>query len=106
MSQWAHLYNARSWRKRRAEQMRAEPLCRYCKRLGRITAATIADHIEPHRGDLIKFAGPLQSLCKPCHDSVKAREEGGSGVLGCDAAGRPLDASHHWHDAGPASSTR
>ncbi len=90
MSQWAHLYNARSWRKRRTEQLRREPLCRYCARLGRVTEATVADHIEPHRGDLVKFAGPLQSLCKLCHDSVKAREEGGSPLIGVDAEGWPL----------------
>lgn len=95
MSQWSHLYNSRAWRKRRLAQLRAEPLCRYCLRLGRITEATVADHIEPHKGDMGKFHGPLQSLCKPCHDSVKAREEGEHPVVGCDPAGWPL----HGHKA-------
>jgi hypothetical protein len=35
---------------------------------GRITAATIADHIDHHEGDWNKFVlGRLQSLCEPCH---------------------------------------
>lgn len=89
MSQHSYLYNSRAWRKRRAEQLRHEPLCRYCQRIGKVTEATVADHIEPHRGDLTKFAGPIQSLCKPCHDSVKAREEGGNPIIGCDEAGWP-----------------
>jgi hypothetical protein len=35
-----------------------------CLSEGKIVAARIADHIEPHRGDPIKFwTGALQSLC-------------------------------------------
>lgn len=99
MGQWSHLYNSRAWRKRRLYQLRHEPLCRYCLRVGVVTEATVADHIEPHKGDMVKFAGPLQSLCKPCHDSVKAREEGGSGVIGHDVSGSPVDPVHPWHGA-------
>lgn len=105
MSQHSHLYNSRAWRKRRALQLRHEPLCRYCQRMGRVTEATVADHIEPHRGDLDKFNGPLQSLCKLCHDSVKAREEGIDGALGRawkvghDVTGAPIDPVSHWYDS-------
>lgn len=37
----------------------------------------IADHIEPHRGDPALFWDDenVQTLCKPCHDSAKQREE-------------------------------
>ncbi|MBY6113306.1 HNH endonuclease [Mameliella alba] len=38
--------------------------------------ATIADHVVPHREDHGAFwYGPLQSLCKHCHDSKKQRAE-------------------------------
>ncbi|WP_431856615.1 HNH endonuclease [Azospirillum sp.] len=48
-----------------------------CTEAGRITAASIADHVEPHRGDEAKFFDPqnTQSLCKSCHDSDKQRAE-------------------------------
>jgi hypothetical protein len=39
---------------------------------GVATPATIADHVESHRGDWSAFlSGKLQSLCAPCHDSLK-----------------------------------
>jgi hypothetical protein len=32
----------------------------------------VCDHVDPHRGDPVKFFdGPFQSLCKWHHDSVK-----------------------------------
>ena len=53
-----------------------------------MVAATVADHVEPHRGDHDKFwHGRLQSLCKPCHDRDKQREENGGRAIvaiGCD----------------------
>lgn len=70
------LYRSMRWRRLRQQQLQAEPLCRTCDEVGVITPATICDHVEPHRGDPVKFwAGPFQSLCKPCHDTVKQREE-------------------------------
>jgi len=64
-----------AWQKRREAQLRAEPLCAYCLRENCVTPATVADHIKPHRGDPVLFAGPLQSLCATCHSSAKAKEE-------------------------------
>jgi 5-methylcytosine-specific restriction enzyme A len=65
-------YQLESWRRRRLLQLRIEPLCALCLRRGLATPATIADHVEPVRGDPIAFAtGQLQSLCKPCHDGDK-----------------------------------
>lgn len=69
-----------AWRKRRDDQLRAEPLCRKCMARGEARIATVADHITPHRGDPILFAGPLQSLCKTCHDGEKAAEERAAGL--------------------------
>jgi 5-methylcytosine-specific restriction enzyme A len=79
-----------SWQKRRAAQLKREPLCAYCLRAGKTVTATVADHITPHRGDPELFKGPLQSLCATCHSSAKAREEGrGVPRVGCDAEGWP-----------------
>jgi hypothetical protein len=44
--------------------------------------ATECDHIQPHRGDPVKFySGPFQSLCKSCH-SKKTDQEIGWGMGG------------------------
>ena len=64
-----------AWQKRRDVHLSFNPLCVYCLRDNRVTVATICDHVLPHRGDPVLFAGPIQSLCKRCHDSVKAKEE-------------------------------
>ena len=75
-SRWHHLYCTTMWRKRAKHQLRSQPLCEMCLQDGRINAATIADHIEPHKGDEQKFFfGELQSLCKLHHESAKKREE-------------------------------
>jgi 5-methylcytosine-specific restriction protein A len=66
------------WQKARERFLSEHPLCCYCERTGRITAASVVDHKIPHRGDAALFwnESNWQPLCKPCHDSVKAREEG------------------------------
>ena len=37
-----------SWARRRAHQLRVEPLCRLCLEAGRVVPATVADHATPH----------------------------------------------------------
>lgn len=66
-------YGAR-WRAAREGFLRSHPLCCCCKANGRIVAASLVDHIEPHRGDMVKFwqSSNWQPLCKSCHDSIKA----------------------------------
>lgn len=84
-SQFSQWYADRRWRAKRAAQLRREPLCRFCKDNGFIVAATIADHIEPHKGDRVKFwKGELQSLCGQCHSSTKQLIESGKVVTGND----------------------
>lgn len=70
-------YDSR-WRKYRAWYLKRHPLCRHCEEKGRLTPATVVDHIEPHKGDQQKFWDfkNHQGLCKPCHDSKTAREDG------------------------------
>lgn len=99
MSAHSNLYDRR-WRRRRAEQLRREPLCRlHLEVRGEVVAATVADHITPHRGDPALFEGPLQSLCTDCHNSVKQSiEKGGAGhIRGSDLRGMPIDPRHPWN---------
>jgi 5-methylcytosine-specific restriction protein A len=70
-----HLYNTKRWRLRRARQLARQPWCEECQRHGLSVPATDVDHIEPHRGDPVKFAtGQLQSLCHRCHSAKTKRE--------------------------------
>jgi hypothetical protein len=69
-----------------------------CLQTGRLTAATVADHIEPHRGDPVKFwKGELQSLCDTCHNAIKQVQEKTGVLRGSDIDGMPLDPNHHWN---------
>lgn len=71
-------YKTARWIKLRAAQLAQHPLCAICAKAGRDRIANVCDHIEPHREDEAKFwAGPFQSLCAPCHASIKQREERG-----------------------------
>ena len=67
-----------------------------CARDGRITEATVVDHIIPHKGDdnLRWDETNLQSLCQPHHDSTKQQIEkrGYSTEVGAD--GWPTNSRH------------
>ena len=65
------------WRVYRAKYLKAHPLCVMCQEEGHRTAATVIDHIKPHKGDVSLDWDQQnhQTLCKLHHDSVKAREE-------------------------------
>lgn len=74
----------------RAELLAKHPLCEFCNKQGRVTPATIADHVEPHRGDVEKFwQGKLQGLCGPCHSSTKQMMENDR-VMAFGSDGWPL----------------
>jgi len=88
------------WRKAREAFLRERPLCECdeCIDRSRLMAATVVDHIIPHRlkeardsGDpeRIKKAQALfwdrknwKPMSKPCHDRKTAREDGGFGRQG------------------------
>ncbi|WP_366881176.1 HNH endonuclease [Halothiobacillus sp.] len=57
------------------------PLCAACQRHDRTVAASVVDHIKPHKGNRELFWDEhnWQGLCKPCHDVKTAREDGGFG---------------------------
>jgi 5-methylcytosine-specific restriction protein A len=67
------------WRKAREGYLAKHPLCRICKELGRVVAATVVDHIIPHRGDMKLFwdKANWQPLCKCCHDRKTATKDSG-----------------------------
>jgi 5-methylcytosine-specific restriction protein A len=53
------------------------PLCRRCESLGIVTAATVVDHVIPHKGDQVKFwdRGNWQPLCEACHNRKTAKHD-------------------------------
>ena len=67
-----------------------------CSAAGKITPATVADHVVPHRGDYNKFVlGKLQSLCAYHHNSTKKVEEArGYSTEVSATTGWPVDPSH------------
>ncbi|TZG26495.1 hypothetical protein [Sphingomonas montanisoli] len=86
-------YDSR-WSKAAASDRRDNPLCAYCELEGRITAATLTDHLYPHR----LFAGVFWlkhwwvSSCGPCHSGFKqALERRGKAAIDAlaDRLGRP-----------------
>lgn len=92
-------YDSVRWRKARSAFLAAHPLCALCARMGRDTAASVVDHIEPHGGDPALFWSPdnWQSLCPSCHSGTKriADTKGYSQAAGVD--GLPLDFRHPWN---------
>lgn len=88
-------YSTKAWRVRRELQLSGHPWCAFCDAMGLVKAATVADHVVPHRGDRdLFFNGELQSLCKTHHDSAKQSEERIGYSAACDADGYPLDPKH------------
>jgi len=68
------------WQRYRLAFLAKHPLCRACEAEGKVTEATVVDHVVPHRGDMVLFwKGEHQPLCGPCHSAKTAREEGGIG---------------------------
>lgn len=69
------------WQRARLVHLREHPLCERCHAAGLTTAASVVDHVVPHRGDpgLFWDRGNWQSLCEPCHGTKTATEDGGFG---------------------------
>lgn len=85
-------YGLGRWRVRRAHQRRVEPLCARCLAEGRVTPATIADHVEEHNGDRMAFEfGELQSLCFACHNRKTFGQFGDQPRLTFGADGWPIE---------------
>jgi 5-methylcytosine-specific restriction protein A len=65
------------WQKARTTFLASNPLCVEHLRRHQYVAATVVDHIVPHRGDQALFwdSSNWQALCNTCHVSWKARIE-------------------------------
>ena len=95
ITDWDNAYSHRKWRRIRAQQMKRETLCEWCKVNGWLKPAEVVHHATPHKGDRRGFFhGELVSLCKSCHDIVAQGIEarGYSKEIGPD--GWPIDPRH------------
>jgi 5-methylcytosine-specific restriction protein A len=75
------------WQRYRLQFLRTRPLCELCDARGETVAACVVDHILPHKGNQDLFWDPRnhQPLCKRCHDTKTATEDGGFGNVQCNA---------------------
>lgn len=88
-------YHTKRWERRAKLQLRHEPLCSMCLRLNILTAARVADHVVPHRGDSVLFwMGQLQSLCHNHHNKSKRTLEDKGYVDDIGADGWPIHPNH------------
>lgn len=63
--------------KLRAQLLKQEPLCRLCLAKGRVTPATIADHITPiAAGGAVHDISNLQPVCAECHNDKTLCDQG------------------------------
>ena len=64
----------------RAQILMDEPLCRECRKAGRIVPATDVDHIVARADGGTDDRSNLQPLCHACHSRKTVRENGGRAV--------------------------
>lgn len=72
------------WRAAREEYLAAHPICA-TPECG--AAATVVDHVKPHKGDMALFwhRPNWQPLCATCHNRKTARRDGAFGrTVKCD----------------------
>jgi 5-methylcytosine-specific restriction enzyme A len=92
---WNDWYDTARWHRIRRQQLLTAPLCKFCSAAGRVTAATVVDHVKPHHGDRNAFwLGPFQSLCVECHNGRKRGLERRGFDPTLDADGWPVDPQH------------
>ena len=98
MTKAPRLYDNQRWRKVRRMHLAEHPMCVMCERQGRVTAATVVDHIVPHEGnaDLFWDMDNWQSLCATCHSGIKRQQEHHGYSQAADINGLPMDSGHPW----------
>jgi 5-methylcytosine-specific restriction protein A len=69
-------YN-KAWQRYRIGYLIEHPLCVLCEREGRVTAATVVDHVLPHQGDEERFWDEANhmALCARCHSRKTATKD-------------------------------
>jgi len=65
------------WRRARASFLASHPLCVECEAEGRVTAATVVDHVVSIRVAPHRRLDPtnLRAMCKPHHDARTMRDQ-------------------------------
>jgi 5-methylcytosine-specific restriction protein A len=93
---WRAWYKDPRWVQGRLQHLSEHPLCAMCALVGHVCAATVVDHIRPHRGDEELFFDRTnwQSLCATCHDIRKQRAEARGYTDMLDDDGWPSDPNH------------
>jgi 5-methylcytosine-specific restriction protein A len=77
---WRKWYNTARWKRLRLRIFERDGYtCQICKDTIANTSRLVADHKIAHRGDERMFwdEANIETLCKPCHDSTKQRQETG-----------------------------
>jgi 5-methylcytosine-specific restriction protein A len=74
----------------RKRRLRNEPLCRRCKERGKVTAATVPDHIVPLSKGGTDDDSNIRCLCEPCHLEVTAEQFGHRQVQEIGTDGWPI----------------
>ena len=75
-------------RKRRLAQ---EPLCRICNSKGKVTPATVPDHIQPLAKGGEDVDDNIRCLCAECHREVTAEQFGHRKRVMIGKDGWPVD---------------
>jgi 5-methylcytosine-specific restriction protein A len=76
--------------KRRARFLEDNPLCVHCKAKGRVTAATVPDHITALTNGGQDTEENLQALCEECHRTKTAQDMGNKARRQVGADGWPV----------------
>ena len=74
---WRAWYKTARWQKLRwSVLVRDNFTCKMCGKVDVSKGGLHCDHVEPHHGNEEAFwAGPFQTLCAHCHNSLKQRSE-------------------------------
>ena len=74
---WRNWYKLAEWSRIRKRRLADDPLCVMCLAEGKTNAATIVDHVVPHKGnrELFFSYANTQSLCETHHNRDKQRME-------------------------------
>ena len=75
MSMHTKWHSTYRWQQHRLRQLQQQPLCAMCLTQGKVTAATVADHITPHKGDYELFG---MGRCSPYAHSITTRPSNAS----------------------------
>jgi 5-methylcytosine-specific restriction protein A len=76
-------YHRIAWKKVRALQLQLEPLCCECRKFGKLTTATVVDHIiERSKGGADYDMDNLRSVCAPCHNRITRLSNTRTGGVG------------------------